>query len=129
MTEDTPYSSEVSERYIRDSLDQWALAVPTCDLSVINRILAEDLVWHYDGKKLTKQDALNEVADGSAGCVFLAVEEVTVTFNGDTAVSKGIESFKMKDDESGRLAFYYLWERRDGQWLIVDAKDELLEGS
>ena len=119
------YSIELAERYIRDSLDQWALAASTNDPSVVMRILSDDLVWHlWDGKIADKEYAVEEAATGPHGCVSLVMEGVKITFDGDVAISEGIEVFEMENGETGKVAFHYTWHRRNKQWYIVEAKDK-----
>ena len=125
MTTKVFYSAELAERYIRDSLEQWALATPTNDPSVVERIMADDLAWHLeDGSVMGKAYAVEEAATGPHGCVSLVIDELAINFDGDVAISEGKETYQIENGERGQLAFYYIWHRRNKQWFIVEARDK-----
>lgn len=124
MTSDIQtYTVEVAERYICDSLVLWAMSTTASDLWVLDRIMADDLVWFDDdGRERTKQDALDELkASHYVGTV--RIDYVTVEFNGDTAIAWASETWK-SGDESGRLLAVTTWKFRDGQWLLVRSEDK-----
>lgn len=125
MTTKAFYSVELAERYIRDSLEQWALATSTNDPSVVERIMGEDLAWHLeDGQIMGKEYAVEEAATGPHGCISLVIDELSTSFDGDVAISEGKETYEMENGERGQLAFYYTWHRRNKQWFLVDCKDK-----
>lgn len=63
------YSRSDAERYIKASEAAWAASVATNDVSVVQRILADDVVWVLDGRVIGKAHAVAEAAHAAVwGC-------------------------------------------------------------
>ncbi len=116
------YSQSDSERYIKESEAAWAESVSTNDSSVVNRILADDVVWVLDGRILDKAQAVAGAANGPH-VLSNHLEYANVRFFGNVAVVQGREIWTRKDGKKGRFVWTDTWVRRNGQWQIVAAED------
>jgi hypothetical protein len=89
------YSHSEAQRYIESSEAALAESAVTNDISVVERIMAEDCVWVLDGKVLTKSEA---VADAKRSSDFLSnhLDYAHVRFFQDTAVVQGSETWCAK---------------------------------
>ncbi len=120
-------SQEEARRYIEQSEEQWAASVATSDSSVVQRILADDVVWVFDGRILNKAQAVTDAAQGPGPFLSNRANSIHIRFFGDsTAVAQGSETWtKRKDSEqtTGRFVWTDTWVRRNGQWQIVAAED------
>lgn len=123
IASDPAYSQTDAERYIMNSEAEWAASVSTNDVSVVKRILADDVVWVLDGRVLDKTRAVAEAAQGPSDFRSNALEYAHVRFFGDTAVVQGSEKWTRKGGKSGRFVWTDTWLRRNGQWQIVAAED------
>jgi ketosteroid isomerase-like protein len=114
-----------SERvYIREAESDWAESVVTNDVSVLERILADDLVAvDIDGSHYSKTDAIKDFRKHSSDFVSNHLNEVEIRFYGDAAVAQGNESWKKKDGTTGKFVWTDTWIRRGGKWQIVAAED------
>lgn len=116
-----------AERYIRDSESQWAEAVANGDVSVVQRILADDYIGvdAGDGHLYHKAEAISWIQGHHAEYLFNHLDEVNVRFFGNTAVAQGSESWERRTGEPrrGRFAWTDTWVLRNGQWQIVAAED------
>jgi ketosteroid isomerase-like protein len=119
---DGAYSQSGVARYIQESEAAWAASVATNDSSVVQRILADDVVWILDGRILDKAQA---VAGAARGPHVLSnhPEYANVRFFGDVAVVQGSESWTRQDGQKGRFVWMDTWVRRKCQWQIVTAED------
>ncbi len=83
-----------AERYIRASEDAWAVSVAKGDASIVKRILAENVVWVFDGRVLDKATAVAEAAEGPGPFLSNTTDYVHVRFFGrNTAVAQGSETW------------------------------------
>jgi predicted house-cleaning NTP pyrophosphatase (Maf/HAM1 superfamily) len=123
-------SQEEARRYIEQSEEQWATSVATSDSSVVQRILADDVVWVFDGRILNKAQAVTEAAQGPGPFLSNRANSITIRFFGDsTAVAQGSETWTMRKDSAqttGRFVWTDTWVRRNGQWQIVAAEDVIV---
>lgn len=115
-----------AERYIRTSEEDWAKSVATGDVSVVKRILADDLVWVLDGRVLNKKTAVAEAVDGPRTFLSNNPDYVHVRFFGDTAVAQGRETWTKTDGGRGRFIWTDTWFNRGGCWQIVNAQDTVV---
>lgn len=118
-----PYSPKEAESYITRSEAEWAESVATSDWSVVERILADDLVWVLDGRVLGKQQAVEEAARGPGDFVSNHLEYAHVRFFGTTAVVQGSELWTRKGGQKGHFVWTDTWLYRKGQWQIVASED------
>jgi ketosteroid isomerase-like protein len=127
VAEPIPNSQASAEQYIRDSEAQWAEAVANGDVSVVQRILAEDFIGvdAADGSPYDKATAISWIETHHGECVSNHLDEMRVRFFGDTAVAQGSGSWEKKSGEPrrGRFAWTDTWVRRNGRWQIVAAED------
>ena len=114
-----------SERvYIRQAESDWAESVVTNDVSVLERILADDLVGvDIDGSHYSKEDAIKDFRKHSSDFVSNHLNGVEIRFYGDAAVAQGSESWKKRDGTTGKFVWTDTWIRRGGKWQIVAAED------
>jgi ketosteroid isomerase-like protein len=109
--------------YIRQAESDWAESVVTHDVSVLQRILADDFVGvDIDGTHYSKAGAIKDyehVSDFTSN----HLNEVEIRFYGQTAVAQGSESWHKKDGTAGRFVWTDTWIRRNDKWQIVAAED------
>jgi ketosteroid isomerase-like protein len=120
-------SQEDARRYIEQSEEQWAASVATSDSSVVQRILADDVVWVFDGRILNKAQAVTDAAQGPGPFLSNRANSINIRFFGDSiAVAQGSETWTKRKDSgqtTGRFVWTDTWIRRNGQWQIVAAED------
>jgi len=110
--------------YIRQSESDWAESTVTNDVSVLERILADDFVGvEIDGSHYTKPDAIKDYRTHPSDFVSNHLNEVEVRFFGDAAVAQGSESWKKNDGTAGKYVWTDTWIRRGGKWQVVAAED------
>jgi ketosteroid isomerase-like protein len=120
-----PADDHASDRaYIQESESAWAKSVATNDVSVLERILADDFVGvDVDGSHYSKANAIADYRKGPSSFVINRLNEVEIRFYGNTAIAQGNESWKKKDGTVGRFVWTDTWIKRDGKWQIVAAED------
>jgi len=110
--------------YIRQSESDWAESVVTNDVSVLERILADDFVGvEIDGSHYSKAEAIKIYRTQPSEFVFNHLIEVEIRFYGDTAVAQGSEGWKKKDGTPGKYVWTDTWIKRAGKWQAVAAED------
>ena len=110
--------------YIRQAESEWAESVVTNDVTVLERILADDFVGvDVDGSHYSKAAAIKDYRTKPSEFVSNHLNEVEVRFYGDAAVAQGSEGWKKKDGTTGKFVWTDTWVRRDGKWQVVAAED------
>jgi ketosteroid isomerase-like protein len=110
--------------YIRQAESDWAESVVTNDVSVLERILADDFLGvDIDGSHYSKADAIKDFRTKPSEFVSNHLNEIEIRFYGDVAVAQGNESWKKKDGTPGKFVWTDTWIRRNGKWQIVAAED------
>jgi ketosteroid isomerase-like protein len=110
--------------YIRQAESDWAESVVTNNVSVLERILADDFLGvDIDGSHYSKTDAIKDFRTKPSEFVSNHLNEVEIRFYGDVAVAQGNESWKKKDGTLGKFVWTDTWVRRNGKWQIVAAED------
>jgi ketosteroid isomerase-like protein len=110
--------------YIRQSESDWAESVVTNDVSVLERLLADDFIGvDIDGSHYSKADAIKDFRTQPSEFVSNHLNEVEIRFYGDTAVAQGNEGWKKKDGTPGKFVWTDTWIKRGGKWQIVAAED------
>jgi hypothetical protein len=110
--------------YIRQAESDWAESVVPNDVSVLERILADDFVGvDIDGSHYSKGDAIKDFRTHPSEFVSNHLNEVEIRFYGDAAVAQGNEIWKKKDGTPGKFVWTDTWIRRGGKWQIVAAED------
>lgn len=118
------YDQNEAEHYLKESESQWAESVATGDVSVIQRILADDFVGvDPQGRHYNKARMISETADAPKYFVSNHLNDVKIRFYGDTAIVQGSESWERKNGERGRFVWTDTWVRRNGKWQIEAAED------
>jgi len=110
--------------YIEKAESDWAETVATHDCSVLERILADDLVGvDVNGSTYTKAANVNTCKTQTSSFASNHLDEVKIRFYGDTAIAQGSESWKLKNGKSGKFVWTDTWLKRNGKWQIVAAED------
>ena len=110
--------------YIRQAESDWAESVATNDVTVLERIIADDFVGvDIDGSHYSKADMIKRHNTHPSEYISNHMNGVEIRFSGDTAVAQGSESWKKKDGTTGKFVWTDTWIRRDGKWQIVAAED------
>ncbi len=119
-----------AEQYIRESESQWAEAVASGDVSVVQRILADDFIGvdaaaGTGGSLYDKATAISWIRTGYADFISNHLDQVKIRFFGNMAVAQGSESFERRAGEPrrGRFVWTDTWLRRNGRWQIVASED------
>jgi|ERR1700722_2562369 len=110
--------------YIHQAESDWAESVATNDVSVLDRILADDFVGvDIDGSHYSKANAIRDYRAKPSEFVSNHLDDVVTRFYGDTAVAQGSESWKKKDGTPGKFVWTDTWIRRGGKWQVVASED------
>jgi ketosteroid isomerase-like protein len=117
-------ADDASSSYIRQAESDWAESVVTNDMSVLERILADDFVGvDIDGSHYSKTDAIKDYRTKPSEFASNHLNEVQIRFYGDAAVAQGSESWKKKDGTPGTFFWTDTWIKRGGKWQVVAAED------
>jgi len=109
--------------YIRQAESDWAESVVPNDVSVLERILADDFVGvDIDGSHYSKASAIKDYTHPS-DFASNHLNEVEIRFYGDAAVAQGNEGWKKKNGATGKFVWTDTWIKRNGKWQIVAAED------
>jgi len=109
--------------YIQQAEPDWAESSATNDVSVIERIIADDFVGvDIEGNHYSKADMRKWRASPSEH-VSDHMNEVLIRFYGDAAVAQGSETWKKKNGTTGKFVWTDTWIRRAGKWQVVAAED------
>lgn len=120
----SPNDHAQDRAYIVKSERDWAASVVNHDLSVIERILAEDFVGVWiDGSNYSKADEIKDYRSMPLHYLSDHTNEVAVRFYGHAAIAQGSESWKKKDGAQGSFVWTDTWIERNGKWQIVQAQD------
>ena len=110
--------------YIRQAESDLAESTVTNDVSVLNRILADDFVGvDIDGSHYSKADGIKDFRTHPSEFVFNHLNEVEIRFYGNAAVAQGNWGWKKKDGTTGKFVWTDTWIERGGKWQIVAGED------
>ena len=110
--------------YIRQAESDWAESTASNDVSVLERILADDFVGvEIDGSHYSKASAIKDYRNHPPEFTFNHLNQVEIRFYGDAAVAQGNEGWKKKDGTVGKFVWTDTWIKRDGKWQVVAAED------
>lgn len=113
-----------AESQIREIEREWAETAVTGDISVIERILADDFLGTSpEGVLYTKQDFIDDMRSHPSTFTSNQVNEVKVRFFGDVAVAQGNETFTRKTGEIASFVWTDVLVQRDGSWQVIAAED------
>ena len=118
-----------AERYIIESEHAWADSVATGDVSIVQRILADDFVGVDPlGQFYDKAKMLTITPDGPKYFASNHANAVKVRFYGDSAVAQGDQTWERRSGapRRGRFVRTDIWVKRSGKWQIVAAEDLIL---
>lgn len=130
VAQQSPTASTETERYIQDSESQWAEAVANGDVSVVQRILADDFIGvdaagGTGGELYDKTKAISLIREHYSEFAYNHLDHAKIRFFGNTAVAQGSESWERRTGEprKGRFVWTDTWLLRNGKWQIVAAED------
>lgn len=113
-----------AESEIRQMEREWADTAVTGDVSVIERILAEDFLGTSpEGVLYTKRDFLRDMNAHPSEFTANHLNDVKVRFFDDVAVAQGNETFTRRNGKMERFVWTDVLVRREGRWQIVAAED------
>jgi len=115
----TAGSSDV-ESTIAKLEEQWVTAILAKDTATIDRLLSDDFVGTTDDRRYAKQQALDDVKEGTHE--LLRLDDVQIRVFGDTAIVDVDQTEKSRhgaDDFSGTYMFTNVWVKRNGEWKAV----------
>lgn len=92
------------------------------DTDWFNRNLASDFRCILSSGALLDRDAFLERAAQPAAMASFVVEDVTVEFEGDTAVVQARTVFERADGSRGQSRYTDIWVGRDGRWQTLTAQ-------
>ena len=117
-------TDEVTRNYIHQAESDWAESVVTNDVSVLERILADDFIGvDIDGSHYSKADVIKDYRTKPSEFALNHANEVQIRFFRDAAVAQGSESWKKKDGTPGTFFWTDTWIKRNSKWQIVAAED------
>lgn len=112
-----------AEKYIIECATDWANTVVTGDKSRRKIYFAEDFTGTAtNGERYGKKDRINETGPSKI-YVSNEINNIKVTFYGETAVVHGDEIWVKKDGSTGRWVWTDVWVRRNATWQLVAAQD------
>ena len=112
-----------AEKYIIECATDWANTVVTGDKSRRKIYFAEDFTGTAtNGERYGKKDRINETGPSKI-YVSNEINNIKVTFYGETAVVHGDEIWVKKDGSTGRWVWTDVWVRRNETWQLVAAQD------
>ena len=115
----TTGSSDV-ENTITKLEEQWVTAILAKDTGTIERLLSDDFVGTTNDRRYAKQQAVDDVKEGTHD--MLRLDDVQVRVFGDTAIVDVDQTEKSRhgaDDFSGTYMFTNVWVKRNGEWKAV----------
>lgn len=116
-----------AEKYIRESEIQWTEAVVSGDVSIAQRILAEDFVGvdPLDGHLYDKGQEISSTRQERGEYISDHLTDAKIRFFGNTAIAQGSESWERRTGEPrrGRFVWTDTWVLRNGRWQIAAAED------
>src|SRR5215469_10415760 len=121
---DTTDTHAKDRAYIQQAESDWAESVATNDVTVLERIIADDFVGvDIDGSHYSKADMIKRHNTRPSEYISNHMNGVEIRFYGDAAVAQGSESWKKKDGTTGKFVWTDTWIRRADKWQIVAAED------
>lgn len=99
---------------------QWVAAIVAKDTATIDRLLAADFVGTTNDRRYVKQQALDDVREGTHE--LLRLDDVQVRVYGNTAIADTDQTEKSQHDGvdfSGSYLFTDVWVKQGGEWKAV----------
>ncbi|QMW03796.1 nuclear transport factor 2 family protein [Spirosoma foliorum] len=116
-------ATSADEKAVIETEKQRFAAQVKADLGVLDRVLANDLVYaHSNGGTDTKQSYLQSIRDGKTKYSSIDIEEQKVRIYGNTAVINGLCSLvAINNGEAlnSHLRYISVYVRNAGQWQMV----------
>ena len=115
----TAGSSDV-ESTITKLEERWVTAILAKDTATIDQLLSDDFVGTTNDRRYAKQQAVDDVKEGTHE--LLRLDDVQVRVYGDTAIVDVDQTEKSRhgdDDFSGTYLFTNVWINRNGEWKAV----------
>lgn len=105
---------------VRQSSAAWRQAVVKQDRAVLERLLADDLVYaHSSGKTETKAEYIAAVTKGPARYESFTESNTTVRVYGVAAVLEGNVEVKLLGREPYRVRTLEVYVKNQGQWRMT----------
>ena len=117
-----PVHASQAEQVIERSERQWAAALSTGDMQLVEPLFADDLSGiDPTGKAFDKLGMLSLIQDGPSMFVSDQINNIRVRILGDVAVAQGDETWELRagDVRRGSFLFTDTWVLRDGKWKVV----------
>ncbi len=111
------------ENYIKDCARDWAESGVTGDRTRRKIYIAEDFLGTEDTGERYGKDVVVKETGPSKELISNTVNNVKVTFFGNTAIAYGDQTWVRKDGSTGLRVWTDVWVRRNGNWQIVAAQD------
>jgi ketosteroid isomerase-like protein len=108
------------EETIKNLEERWVAAIVARDTATVDRLLADDFVGTTNDRRYVKQQAIEDVREGTHEV--LRLDDVQVRVYGDTAIVDVDQTEKSRhgtDDFSGTYLFTNVWLNRNGEWRAV----------
>ena len=128
VSADTSYDPVKVKAQIRESSQAWASVLVTGDTSVLETLLANDMVGTApNGRLYSKREFIEHTKTNPPGLKSNNVNDVKIRFYGNVAVAQESETFIYQDGKMKRAVWTDIYELRGDQWVIVAAQDVLVE--
>jgi hypothetical protein len=115
-----PSAASVEKTLIQMERD-WVQAGISKDSQTIDRIIADDWIsTDFQGKSVTKAQAMSELKSASGGVPAIELGEMKVRVLGTTAIVSG-------KDTTGRYAWMDVFLKRNGRWQAVASQSTKVE--
>jgi hypothetical protein len=115
--------------YIAHAESDWAESMATNDVTVLERLLADDFVeTARDGTRMFKSDVIAWYRTHDSEFLFNHVGDFWIRISGDVAITQGTENWKKKNGATGKYVWTDTWAKRDGKWqAVASASQETVE--
>jgi len=105
---------------VRAAAAGWRQGAVKQDKSLLNRFLADDLVYaHSGGKSQSKAEYIAEVTTGPSHYVSFTESDTNIRFYGKTAVLTGFVDVKPAKGEPYRVRTLEVYLEREGHWQMA----------
>jgi ketosteroid isomerase-like protein len=105
---------------VRAAAAGWRQGAIKQDQSLLNRFLADDLVYvHSGGKNQSKAEYIAEVTKGPSHYESFSESDTNIRFYGKTAVLTGFVDIRIPKGEPYRVRTLEVYLEREGRWQLA----------